>query len=59
MTQRRRANNEQGYGAVQLDNVLPLESWANSPSGLIVADVGFPGGQNDLSGLTVIDAVAG
>jgi len=33
-----RANNEQGYGRIQLDNALPLQSWGNSAVGLIVAD---------------------
>ena len=46
-----RFNNEQGYGRIQLDNVLPLQTWAPSVSGLIVADGGIPGGKIDLSGL--------
>jgi hypothetical protein len=51
-----RWNNEQGYGRVQLDNVLPLQTWPSSPSGLIVADGGIVGGPNNLSGLDgVID----
>ncbi|TDI48080.1 MAG: hypothetical protein E2P01_05830, partial [Acidobacteria bacterium] len=32
-----RFNNEQGYGRIQLDNVLPLQTWAQSVTGLIVA----------------------
>ncbi len=48
-----RFNNEQGYGRIQLDNVLPLQTWAQSVSGLIVADGGdiSPVGPNNLSGL--------
>jgi hypothetical protein len=44
-----RFNNEIGYGRIELDNALPLESWPASPTGLIVVDgeTGF----GDLSGL--------
>ncbi len=34
-----RFNNEQGYGRIQLSNVLPLTSWPDSPTGLLVVDV--------------------
>ena len=33
-----RWNFEQGYGRIQLDNVLPLQTWPDSPSGLLVHD---------------------
>src|SRR5262249_40064108 len=42
-----RFNNEQGYGGIDLDKVLPLKSWSKSPTGLIVADGGIAGGRND------------
>jgi hypothetical protein len=44
-----RFNNEIGYGRIELDNALPLESWPASPTGLIVVDGEF--GFGDLSGL--------
>ena len=47
-----RFNNEQGYGRIQLNNVLPLQSYPDSPIGLIVADGGTAGGRLDISGLT-------
>ena len=57
LTWAHRFNNEQGYGRIVLDNALPLESWPASPTGLIVADGGIPGGTGHLSGLDgVIDA---
>ena len=50
-----RFNNEQGYGRIQLDRALPLQTWAQSVTGLIVADGGIvsgpPFGPNNLSGL--------
>lgn len=46
-----RFNNEQGYGRIQLDQVLPLQAWPASPTGLIVADGGIVGGVNNTSGL--------
>ena len=39
-----RPNPEQGWGRVQLDNVLPLSAWAGSATGLIVVDGGISGG---------------
>jgi len=42
-----RFNDEQGYGRVQLSNVLPLRSLSSSPPGIIVADGGMAGGRND------------
>ena len=42
-----RFNNEQGYGRIQLDNVLHLTTWSTSPTGLIVADGGIAGGPNN------------
>jgi len=56
-----RPNNEQGWGRIQLDNVLPLEGWANSPTGLIVVDGGIPGGVKGLTGGVQgsIDALGG
>lgn len=38
LTVNHRWNNEQGMGRIQLDNVLPLENWPASPSGLVVHD---------------------
>jgi hypothetical protein len=60
---RYRFNNEQGYGRVQLDNVLPLTNWAASPSGLLVTDgetLGAKGGANidDIGLGGVINAVS-
>jgi hypothetical protein len=52
LTREYRFNNEQGYGRVQLDNVLPLRSWSKSPSRMIVADGGIAGGRLDIPGLT-------
>ncbi len=49
LTEGFRFNNEQGYGRIQLDNVLPLSTWAASPTGLIVADGGIAGGPNNTS----------
>ncbi len=43
-----RFNNEQGYGRVQLNNILPLLTYP-SPVGLIVADGGMVGGVNNTS----------
>ncbi|MCP3979171.1 MAG: S8 family serine peptidase [bacterium] len=55
-----RFNNEQGYGAIQLDNVLKLDSHAASPTGLIVVDGGISGSPLDLIGMDgVIDTVTG
>ncbi len=42
-----RANNEQGWGRIQLDKVLPLETYPASPTGLIVHD--SIGGASDLT----------
>ncbi|MFQ5718377.1 MAG: S8 family serine peptidase [Acidobacteriota bacterium] len=39
-----RFNPEQGYGRVNLTNILPLNSDADTPSGLIVVDDGLSGG---------------
>ncbi len=41
-----RFNNEQGYGRIELDRVLPLESWPASPSGIAIVD----GTVQDLAG---------
>lgn len=43
-----RFNNEQGYGRIQLNKALPLQTYA-SPVGLIVADGGIVGGKNNTS----------
>ena len=57
MAARHRFNVEQGYGRIQLDHALPLDSWPASPAGLIAADV-IDGGVNDLGpALVPIDAV--
>ncbi len=46
-----RFNNYQGYGRIQLDNALPLATWASSPIGLIVTDGDTPGaGRQDITG---------
>jgi hypothetical protein len=47
LTRRYRFNNEQGYGRIQLDRALPLESWPDSPIGLAVHDPTY--GTSDLS----------
>jgi hypothetical protein len=57
-TKSNRFNNEQGYGRIQLDNVLPLESWSASATGLIVADGSIVGGPNNLGLAGAIDATA-
>jgi hypothetical protein len=49
MTFRYRFNNEQGYGRIQLDNVLPLASWPLSPNGLIIHDGGIAAGKRDIA----------
>jgi hypothetical protein len=50
-----RFNNEQGYGRIELDLALPLETWPRSPTGIIVHDPGaLPGG---LSNLTLASGV--
>ena len=55
-----RFNNEQGYGRIELDNVLKLASWSGSPVGLIVHDGGLPGGVSDMPALPrTLDAVFG
>ncbi len=41
-----RWNYEQGYGKIQLNNVLPLATYSSPPS-MIVADGGIAGGKND------------
>jgi hypothetical protein len=51
-----RFNTEQGYGRVQLSNVLPLRTLAGTPSGIVVADVGMPGGRNDMPGFVPANA---
>ncbi|MCP3980277.1 MAG: S8 family serine peptidase [bacterium] len=55
-----RFNNEQGYGAIQLDNTLKLETHSASPSGLIIADGGIVGGKISVPGLGgAVNTVAG
>jgi hypothetical protein len=44
-----RVNNEQGWGRIQLDEVLPLGTWADAPKGLVVVD-GFGNVPNLLLG---------
>jgi len=46
---RYRFNNEQGYGRIELDNVLPLASWPFSPNGLIIHDGGIAAGRRDIA----------
>ena len=59
-TIRYRFNNEQGYGRIQLDNVLPLAAWSLSPVGIIVKDGGLTGDVfGDLSGLSGVMPLAG
>jgi len=50
-----RFNNEQGYGRIQLDNALPLETWPRSPSGIVVHDPQASGG--GLSNLSLASAM--
>ncbi len=47
-----RFNNEQGYGRIQLNNVLPLQSYSPTPTGLLLADGGIGGGRLDIAGLS-------
>ncbi|MBD3869205.1 MAG: S8 family serine peptidase, partial [Acidobacteria bacterium] len=59
-TVRYRFNNEQGYGRIQLDNVLPLAAWSLSPVGIIVKDGGLTDDVfGDLSGLSGVMPLAG
>lgn len=50
LTNRWRFNNEQGYGRIQLNNVLKITTY-NSPAGLIVCDGGIGGGICSTSGI--------
>ncbi|MCP3979736.1 MAG: S8 family serine peptidase [bacterium] len=54
-----RFNNEQGYGRIQLDNLLPLQGWSPSPSGLILFDGGQAEGAYDLGLPAMVDTVGG
>jgi hypothetical protein len=45
-----RWNNEQGYGRIQLDQILPLEDWSRSPTGLLLLDP--VSGRADINGLS-------
>jgi len=47
-----RFNNEQGYGRIQLNNVLPLQTYNPTPIGIQITDGGIAGGKKDISGLT-------
>ncbi len=60
LTVRHRFNSEQGYGRIQLDNVLPLQAWSLSPVGMIVKDGGITGDVfGDLSGLSGVMPIGG
>ena len=51
-----RFNNEQGYGRIKLDNVLPLQNWPAGTTGLVIVD----GGIVDIAGLDgTIDTTTG
>jgi hypothetical protein len=47
-----RPNNEQGWGRIQLDKALRLDSWPASPSGMLAVDGARAGGLPGLSGLS-------
>ncbi len=49
LTKRFRFNNEQGYGRIELDHVLPLASWPLSPNGLVIHDGGLASGRRDIA----------
>ncbi|MCP3978373.1 MAG: S8 family serine peptidase [bacterium] len=60
LTRRFRFNREQGYGRIRLDNVLPLEGHASSPTATLVVDGGVDGNPLDVAGLDgTLDAVGG
>ena len=61
LTRPYRFNNEQGYGRIVLDKVLPLDNWPASATGLVVADGGIVGGVNNVGGSIsgTINAVTG
>jgi hypothetical protein len=60
LSKRFRFNNEQGYGRVKLDNILPLQSWPAGVPALAVVDGGIPGGVSSIPGFDgVLDATAG
>jgi len=60
LTKTYRFNNEQGYGRIKLDNVLPLQTWPAGASGLAMVDGGIDGGAMGITGLDgVLDAAAG
>ncbi len=48
-----RFNREQGYGRIQLNNVLPLVTDPSTPVGLIIDDQGLDGGAGIAPGTTV------
>ena len=54
LTAKYRFNNEQGYGRVVLANALPLQNYASSVTGLIVADGGIAGGINSTTLTTTL-----
>ncbi len=47
LSRKYRGNREQGFGAIQLKNVLPLQTYSGSVSGLIIGDGGGVGFKND------------
>ncbi|HXV76357.1 MAG TPA: S8 family serine peptidase, partial [Candidatus Polarisedimenticolaceae bacterium] len=56
LTREYRFNNEQGYGRVKLDNVLPLDTWPASTTGLVVQDLVLSTGPRSLGGLDTVSA---
>ena len=51
-----RFSNEQGYGRIQLTNALPLQTYPQAVTGLIVADGGIAGGVNSTTLNTTLAA---
>jgi len=55
-----RFNREQGFGRITLSNALPLSTYADSPTGMIVSDGGLnAGGRVDISGVSGVTGAAG
>jgi hypothetical protein len=55
-----RFNREQGYGRITLSNALPLSTYSDSPTGMILSDGGLlAGGRVDISGIPGSSPAAG
>ena len=60
LTRKFRGNREQGFGRIQLDRALPLQTYAGAVTGLIVGDGGpAPAGLVDSTGMNLNLAVSG